>query len=242
MLNISSCDRVTDRGLIEGLLPKGKVIYKVRELHLAVLPYISEDSVYKLSQKLKEVTVLDLSGSSNSITDETLRSIFEFQTKLKYLNLDCCGKITDLGVSGMTDKLLMVTLHSIDSLKDLEFVNFGGCYQISDHSLMRRFHLEKLREIGLARCQNVSKILSDIETVFKKCFFQVTQSGLYSLSKKCLYIDSIDLSECSHVSDSLIELLTTDFPELVTLKINGCSQLTDKTLYIINENFKHLKV
>lgn len=158
MLNISSCDRVTDFGLIEGLIPKKECNFKIKELRLGVLPYISSDSIYKLSQKLRELQILDLSGSSNSVTDETLQSIFKFQTKLKYLNLDCCGKISDFGVTGMAENSdQQIASHTMDSLKYLEFLNFGGCYQISDKSLKMNFdNLQNLKEIGLARCHNVS--------------------------------------------------------------------------------------
>lgn len=93
VLDITSCDRVTDLGLLEGLIPNGKKFNKLKFLHLGLLPYMSILAIYRLSQQYDELQLLDLSGSSNSITDEAIQMIFRYQVKLTYLNLDCCAKV-----------------------------------------------------------------------------------------------------------------------------------------------------
>lgn len=159
VLDISSCDRVTDLGLLEGLIPHGKKFNCLRELYLGLLPYMSILSVYKLSQHFDELKVLDLSGSSNSITDEALQMIFRYQTKLTYLNLDCCGKITDFGVTGFLENSNNYDdyiPYNINSLRDLETLNLAGCYLVTDKSLVKMFELGNLKDINLSRCHNVS--------------------------------------------------------------------------------------
>ncbi|CAO1419621.1 unnamed protein product [Diamesa serratosioi] len=96
ILNISSCDRVTDFGIdcCLGLSLNGKKLLQIKELHLGVLPYMSVASTNQISQHYKQLELLDLSGSSNSITDTVLQMIFKHQTKLKHLNLDCCAKVS----------------------------------------------------------------------------------------------------------------------------------------------------
>ena len=37
LLDITSCDRVTDLGLIEGLIPNGRKFNKLKHLHLGLL-------------------------------------------------------------------------------------------------------------------------------------------------------------------------------------------------------------
>ena len=97
ILNISSCDRVTDFGIdcCLGLSVNGmaKKLLQIKELHLGVLPYMSVASTIQISQYYNQLELLDLSGSSNSITDTVLQMIFKHQTKLKHLNLDCCAKV-----------------------------------------------------------------------------------------------------------------------------------------------------
>ena len=95
ILNISSCDRVTDFGIdyCLGLSLNGKKLLQIKELHLGVLPYMSVATTNQISQHYIQLELLDLSGSSNSITDTVLQMIFKHQTKLKHLNLDCCAKV-----------------------------------------------------------------------------------------------------------------------------------------------------
>jgi hypothetical protein len=149
---------VTDLGLLEGLIPHGKEsLASVRELYLGLLPYMSILSVYRLSQQFEELKVLDLSGSSNCITDEAIQMIFRYQTKLTYLNLDCCGKITDFGITGSSENSDYndYVPYTINSLKDLETLNLAGCYLVTDRSLVKSFELVNLKDLNLSRCHNV---------------------------------------------------------------------------------------
>lgn len=154
VLNIASCDRVTDLGVLEGLIPNGKKFLNLKELYLSLLPYMSILSIYRLSQHFDDLRVLDLSGSSNSITDEALQMIFRYQLKLTHLNLDCCAKISDYGITGLSENE-EYSPYTINNLKDLVYVNLSGCYQISDESMIKTFDLKELKEISLARCHNV---------------------------------------------------------------------------------------
>lgn len=229
VLDITSCDRVTDLGLLEGLIPQGKKFFRLKELYLGLLPYMSILAVYRLSQQYDELQVLDLSGSSNSITDETLQMIFRYQLKLKHLNLDCCAKITDTGMTGLSEhdelgNCQNYVPYTINNLKDLQYLNITGCYQITDKSLLKSFDLPGLKEINMSRCHNC------------------TENGIKALCKKCPLLEVIDLSECFHVKDSTVEIVTKLLTRLETLKLNGCEQITDAILDDIADNCKCLKV
>lgn len=229
LLDVTSCDRVTDLGLLEGLIPQGKKFFRLKELYLGLLPYMSILAVYRLSQQYDELQVLDLSGSSNSITDEALQMIFRYQLKLKHLNLDCCAKITDTGISGYSENDSLGNCqnyvpYTINNLKDLRYLNIAGCYQITDKSFLKSFDLPELKEINMSRCHNC------------------TENGIKALCKKCPLLEIIDLSECHHVKDSTVEIVTERLWRLETLKLNGCAQITDAILDDIADNCKYLKV
>lgn len=229
VLDVTSCDRITDLGLLEGLVPQGKKFQRLKKLYLGLLPYMSILAVYRLTQQYDELQVLDLSGSSNSVTDEALQMIFRYQLKLKYLNLDCCAKITDFGITGLSENsergnCQNYVPYTIDSLRNLQYLNITGCYQISDKSLVNSFNLPELKEINMSRCHNCTEV------------------GIKSLCKKCPLLETVDLSECFYVKDSTIEMLTLEAVRLESLKLNGCEQITDESLSVIADNCKYLKV
>lgn len=229
VLDVSCCDRITDLGLLEGLIPRREKQMKLKELYLGLLPYMSILAIYRLAQQYDELEVLDLSGSSNSITDEALQMIFRYQMKLKYLNLDCCAKITDFGITGLSDhseegNYNNYVSFNINSLKELRYLNLGGCYQISDKSFINSFDLKHLKEINLSRCHNI------------------TEAGIKILCRKCPMLKSLDLSECYHVVDGTVQQITKDAMRLETLKLSGCTQITCGIFVDIADNCKYLKV
>lgn len=226
VLDVSCCDRVTDLGLLEGLIPKHKNLVKLKELYVGLLPYMSILAIYRLAQQYDQLEVLDLSGSSNSITDEALQMIFRYQTKLKHLNLDCCAKISDYGITGLTETLhddRNYCCYNINKLQDLRFLNLGGCYQVTDNSFYHSFNLPELREINLSRCHNITEV------------------GIKHLCQKCPNLESIDLSECFNVLDSTVKMMTTEIIRLGTLKLNGCTQITSDCFEFFS-GCKYLKV
>lgn len=112
--------------------------------------------------------------------------------------------------------------NSINNLKDLQFLNIAGCYQVTDKSLTRSFCLANCKEINFAKCHNL------------------TQTGLEQVCKKCPALECIDLSECI-INDSTVEMISRKARRLEILKLNG-TQITDESLYSIQNNCNHLKV
>jgi Leucine Rich repeat len=196
----------------------------MRSLNVSLLANMSEQAILNVSATFTGLLELDLAGSSNSVTDYSIQLIFSNMSRLRLLNLDCCGKVTDDGIVGNINSSDVYYPNSILFLSGLRYLNLTRCYKISDVTLKRGLQLIELREISLARCQ------------------LITEDGIESLARNCPSLESIDLTECQNITDDAVEAMTRHLDRLKSLKLNHCSQLTDASLDAILKNCKMLKV
>ena len=87
-MDITSCDRVTDLGLIEGLIPNGRKFNKLKHLHLGLLTIDYCHTwvilaIYRLSQQYDELQLLDVSGSGNSVAIQLQMKQFKWFFDIK---------------------------------------------------------------------------------------------------------------------------------------------------------------
>lgn len=101
------------------------------------------------------------------------------------------------------------TGYSIDRLKGLRVLRLSQCNKLSDISLMYAFKLTELKEISLAKCQQISGV------------------GIKSLVQNCPSLEVVDLSECHNVNDKAIEMIAIHLRRLQTLSLERCFQLSD---------------
>lgn len=197
-LDITACDLVTDEGIHDALMVGTPKKY-LKELYFALLSNITEVMFVRLGPKLHEqLTHLDLGGSTN-LADDALQTIFCHFTKIKFLNLDSCCKISDYGITG---KFQNQMYFPIKNLKGLQVFRMQNCYKVTDFALIDSFEFNELREVYMAR------------THFKK-------EGIEALVKKCPAIEVLDLGEVEGVDDDVVESITANLHRLHTLKLNG---------------------
>jgi hypothetical protein len=197
-LNITACDLVTDEGLHDALLVGTPKKY-LRELNFALLSNITERMFIRFGSKFHEQIVhLDLGGSTN-LADDALQTIFCHFTKIRYLNLDSCCKISDYGLTG---KFQNQVYYSIKNLKSLNIFRMQNCYKVTDSALIDSFEFNELREVYMARTH-------------------FTRDGLEALVKACPAIEILDLCDVNGIDDEVVEIITKNLQRLQTLKLNG---------------------
>ncbi len=130
-------------------------------------------------------------------------------------------KISDYGLTGIHAD--GKRYYSLKNLKGLQVLKCSGLYKITDLSLIDSFNLLELKEVYFARCT------------------AITEDGIKSLVKNCRSLEYLDLSECKKINDAAVEYIT-NLPRLKTLKLNGCQNVTDKSVTTIYESCKELKV
>jgi Ran GTPase-activating protein (RanGAP) involved in mRNA processing and transport len=216
--NITSCDLVTDAGLHDAFLV-GTPKKHLRELHFALLSNITEAMFVRFGSKFHDqITTLDLGGSMN-LADDALQTIFCHFTKLRYLNLDSCCKISDYGITG---KFQNQCYFSIKNLKGLRTFRMQNCYKLTDFALIDSFQFSELKELYMSR------------THFEK-------EGIEAVAKNCPALELWDLTEVNGVDDEMIEIITKNLHRLHTLKLNYNEKITSKIFDYIYENCKDIK-
>lgn len=215
-LDITSCDLVTDEGIHNSLLV-GTPKKNLKELYFALLSNLTESMFVRLGTKFHEqITHLDLGGSTN-LADDALQTIFCHFTKIRFLNLDSCCKISDYGLTG---KFQNQVYFSIKNLRGLRTFRMQNCYKVTDFALQDAFHFNELRELYMAR------------THFGR-------EGIESMVKTCPAIEVLDLAEVDGVDDDCVEAIVRNLTRLHTLKLNGEGKFFIQRIFFnFQRNFK----
>ncbi|XP_062563811.1 F-box/LRR-repeat protein 7-like isoform X2 [Armigeres subalbatus] len=159
-IDLTNCERISDTGIMGGLLTHNRQ-RRLRKLYLGLLTNIGEIVFMKISFELNNLSVLDLGGCSNCINDRSIQYIFYHMTGLQELNLDCCAKLTDAGLTGVDLPECAIAIwdlemtFSIADLKRLRSLNLSGCYRVTNYSLRIRFQFQELKELILNRLYQI---------------------------------------------------------------------------------------
>lgn len=134
--------------------------------------------------------------------------------KRKQILMEICEKnLTQADWSG----------YSLSTLQGLQHLYLEGCNRITDVSLQYSFKVPELKEIHLAKCQQISIV------------------GIKELVKNCPGLEVVNLSECYNINDKTVDLITKGLPRLIKLYIDRCVQLTDFSLDSIAINCTNIR-
>ncbi|XP_050080252.1 uncharacterized protein LOC126567928 [Anopheles maculipalpis] len=114
--------------------------------------------------------------------------------------------------SAQSDSTSSFSGHYVGRLQQLAILNLTGCNGLTDVTLMCNFRIADLRQLSLARCQ------------------QISFDGIRTMVQGCPAIEHLDLSECHNISDRAVEQIVVHLRRLRTLSLRRCYQLTDFSL------------
>ncbi|XP_052872403.1 dynein regulatory complex subunit 6-like isoform X1 [Anopheles cruzii] len=215
VLDISSCERISDYGMRVGIV--GKRARPVDEMYFSLLCNLSDYTMYYLVLMFKNLQVLDL-DSNSTITDTSLQYLCCYSQDLCNLNLQSCSKLTDAGFTGidLPEKTFSIwdveETFAIDRLKKLRVLKVSGCYKITDFALRYAFRFTELKELSLSRCH------------------QISEAGIERLVASCPALEYLDLGECPNINDYCVKLIAIALKRIGTLKLANCPLLTETCL------------
>ncbi|XP_053685769.1 uncharacterized protein LOC128735304 [Sabethes cyaneus] len=91
VLDISSCERISDYGISTGVV--GKRPRVVTELYLSLLNNLTDSTLYYMLVSFKNLQILELDSTTNCVTDESIQYIACYLHDLKHLNVTACTKL-----------------------------------------------------------------------------------------------------------------------------------------------------
>ncbi|XP_055531452.1 dynein regulatory complex subunit 6-like isoform X1 [Wyeomyia smithii] len=227
VLDISNCERISDYGIMTGIVGKRPRI--VTELYLNLLNNLTDSTLYYMLVTFKNIQILDLDSTTNCVTDASIQYIACYLHNLKYLNVTACTQLTDAGFTGidLPQKTFAIwdiaETFSIDRLKKLRILKVSGCFKITDFSLRYAFRFMELKELSISRCHQISK------------------QGIEKLVTSCPALEFLDLSECQNINDYCVELIAINLKRLSTLKLSNCPLVSEVGLGFLSVHCKNLK-
>lgn len=264
-LNLSGCYNISDPGLINAITIDYLTLI---ELNLSLCKQITDATITKIAQHLKNLESLELGGCCN-ISDNGLLAIGRGLKRLKKLDLRSCWGISDIGIAnlcglnpaapGGTAELEHLSLQDCQKLTDealgyastgltrLQSINLSFC-TVTDFGLKHLAKMINLRELNLRSCDHISDIGmaylaeggSRITTLDVSFCDKIADQALIYISQGLFNLRSLSLSACQ-ISDEGIFKIAKTLHDLETLHIGQCSRLTDKALLAIAESMEQLK-
>ncbi|CAL4182766.1 unnamed protein product, partial [Meganyctiphanes norvegica] len=264
-LNLSGCYNVTDIGLTHAFVTECP---SLTSLNLSLCKQISDSSLGRIAQQLRNLEVLELGGCSY-ITNTGLLLVAWGLKKLKKLNLRSCCLVSNQGIAylagqhqeaadgttalehlGLQDcqKLSDEALrHVAQGLPNLKSINLSFCASITDSGLKYLARMTSLREINLRSCDNISDIGiaylaeggSRITALDVSFCDKIGDQSMVHISQGLFTLKSLSCSACQ-ISDEGIHRIARTLHELHTLNIGQCVRVTDKGLQLISEHLTNL--
>ncbi|CAB0019712.1 unnamed protein product [Nesidiocoris tenuis] len=265
-LNLSGCYNVTDIALASAFLTD---VSHLTKLDLSLCKQVTDNSLGRIAQYLKNLEVLELGGCCN-ITNTGLLLIAWGLKNLKRLNLRSCRHISNQGISHLaglnretadgnlaleylglqdcqrlTDEALK---HVSAGLCRLKSINLSFCINITDSGLKYLAKMPCLRDLNLRSCDNVSDIGmaylaeggSAISSLDVSFCDKIGDQALVHVSQGLFNLKSLSMSACQ-ISDEGVCKLATTLVDLETLNIGQCARVTDRGLVTIAESLVHLR-
>lgn len=264
-LNLSGCYNLTDNGLAHAFIQESRCL---RVLDLSLCKQVTDSSLGRIAQYLKNLEALELGGCSN-VTNTGLLLVAWGLRRLKSLNLRSCRHVSDVGIghlSGMTRSaaegclnLENLTLQDCQKVTDLSLkhiskglsalrvLNLSFCGGISDGGMIHLSHMSSLRSLNLRSCDNISDAgvmhlsAGDLRLRGLDVSFceKIGDQTLAYIAQGLYKLQSLSLCSC-RVSDDGVNRMVRQMQELRTLNIGQCVRITDKGLELIADHLTQL--
>lgn len=181
---------------------------RVKQVNLSQCFYITDDGFKTFIENLPNVEMLNL-NSCWLLTDKSVALLATSCPNLVKLDLSNCRKVSDIGLLKLLDEKATRGHSGLQSLL------LPYCKKVSDMTMayLAEFCSETLEELDIQRCTRISD----------QGFAKWTE-------KKFLNLKSVNLTDCSFLTDKAISYLVTAAPNITSLTLSFCCALSDSAI------------
>ncbi|EAT39978.1 AAEL008262-PA, partial [Aedes aegypti] len=234
-VQILGCYNITDISL--GYVFSTDLL-NLRTLDLSLCKQVTDSSLGRIAQHLKNVEILELGGCSNITNTAGLsKETADGTPALEYLGLQDCQRLSDEALR-----------HIAQGLTSLKSINLSFCVSVTDSGLKHLAKMTKLEELNLRACDNISDIGmaylteggSAIISLDVSFCDKIADQALTHISQGLFHLKSLSLSACQ-ITDEGLAKIAKSLHDLETLNIGQCARVTDKGLEYLADELNNLR-
>ncbi|EAA14603.5 AGAP010289-PA, partial [Anopheles gambiae str. PEST] len=209
----------------------------LKVLNLSLCKQVTDSSLGRITQHLKNIEVLELGGCSNITNTGLSKETADGTPALEYLGLQDCQRLSDEALR-----------HIAQGLTSLRSINLSFCVSVTDSGLKHLARMSRLEELNLRACDNISDIgmayltegCNSISTLDVSFCDKVADQAMVHISQGLFQLRSLSLSACQ-ITDEGLSRIAKSLHDLETLNIGQCSRITDRGLEIVAAELINLR-
>ena len=217
-----------------------------------------------LAKKCRGITHLCI--NSDVLNDDGLKSIAEFLTQLKYLNLKQCRNLTSDGFKEVGNKLINLQELYIDecrflddegmqpiaqNCRSLESLSISSCIELTDESVffiaaclpgLKYLDISRINMSDIA-LNRISQFCTQLETlIISQLSNHTTTDGICKVIRHSPHLKYLDLSMCTRqVNDNVVLTIGDCCPNMQSLNLYQCDAITDQSMVTLGLKCRSLK-
>lgn len=239
MLNLSLCKQITDSTL--GRI--ASYLKNLEWLDIGGCSNVSSNGVLLIACGLKKLKVLNL-RSLRLITDQAIEHLtgishisVEGMPHLEYLCLQDCQKLTDVSLKHVGDKMNNLKVLNLSFCTN---ITNAGLRFLAKMPALLELNLRvcgNISDVGIGHLSVGNSRLTLLDVSFCE---RITNQSLIHISQGMFHLKSLSLGLCP-IDDDGLQSLAEAVGNLRSLDIGQCSRVTDRGLMIIGEYLKNLE-
>lgn len=192
---------------------------------------------------LKNLTTLNMKDCIH-ITDTTLQGLQRRCSKIHTLVLQGCHQLTDRALQFMSETEVDSVNNVYPMCDSLRTLNLASCLKLSAPALglllrqcgvLEELDLSGISSVNDVLLQTLCNVCPTVQKLYLRRCIYVSDMALCSMASS-LWLEHLDISHCSKITNTGIEVLSVACNGLVSLTAKRVRKLTNKSINLLFQN------